>query len=312
MIIFGQGVIRSHPYVYQEIAALHQADVQAFDRVIWHHVGSLVRNFCRTVLLSLSRGYLAPVPVSGVTAKYYRRLAWASATFALFTDLALIVYGGTLKRQEKLTGRFADILSWLYLATATLRRFEAEGRNPEDLPLVHWSLQYAFAQIQQALMGIFENMSVPGLGLVAAWWRLNPLGKMPSDRLGSQVAQITQTPGMPRDNLTEGIYLPDNPQEALGRLEQAMMLSVVAETILQKIKTATKEGKLPPEKPVTLVRQALEAKIISLDEVELLTQAEAARNDAIQVDSFALEEYPKSSASQPLETSELSGLHSSR
>jgi acyl-CoA dehydrogenase len=291
MIIFGQGVIRSHPYVYQEIAALHQADVQAFDRVIWHHFGSFVRNFCRTVLLSLSRGYLAPAPVSGVTAKYYRRLAWASATFALFTDLSLITYGGSLKRQEKLTGRFADILSWLYLATTTLRRFEAEGQNPEDLPLVHWSLQYAFAQIQQGLMGIFENMSLPLLGLVAAWWRLNPLGKMPSDQLGSQVAQIIQTPGMPRNNLTEGIYLPDNPQEALGRLEQAMMLSVVAESILQKIKTATKEGKLPPEKPVTLVRQALEAEIISLDEVELLTQAEAARNDAIQVDSFTLKEY---------------------
>lgn len=291
MIIFGQGVIRSHPYVYQEIAALQQDDVRAFDRVIWHHFGSLVRNFCRTVLLSLSRGYLAPAPVPGVTAQYYRRLAWASATFALFTDLSLITYGGSLKRQEKLTGRFADILSWLYLATATLRRFEAEGHNSEDLPLVHWSLQYAFAQIQQAWLGIFENMSLPGLGLVATWWRLNPLGQMPSDQLGSQIAQIIQTPGMTRDNLTEDIYLPDNPQEALGRLEQAMMLSVVAESILQKIKVAIKEGKLPPEKPVALVRQALEAEIISLDEVELLTQAETARHDAIQVDSFTLKEY---------------------
>jgi acyl-CoA dehydrogenase len=295
MIIFGQGVIRSHPYVYQEIAALQQGDIPAFDRVIWHHLGSLVRNICRTVLLSLSRGYLAPVPVSGATAQYYRRLAWTSATFALFTDLSLIVYGGGLKRQEKLTGRFADILSWLYLATATLRRFEAEGRNPADLPLVHWSMQYAFARIQQGLMGIFENMSLPGLRLVAAWGRLNPLGKLPSDQLGSQVAQIIQTPGMPRDNLTKGIYLPDNPQETLGRLEQAMMLSVVAESILQKIKTASKEGKLPPKNPTILVREALEAEIINLDEVELLTQAEAVRNDAIQVDSFTLKEYREES-----------------
>jgi acyl-CoA dehydrogenase len=152
-------------------------------------------------------------------------------------------------------------------------------------------LQYAFAQIQQGLIGIFENMSLPLLGLVAAWWRLNPLGKMPSDLLGSQVARIIQTPGMQRDNLTEDIYLPDNPQEALGRLEQAMMLSVVAESILQKIKTAIKEGKLPPENPIILIRQALEAEIINLNEVELLTQAEAARNDAIQVDSFTSKEY---------------------
>jgi acyl-CoA dehydrogenase len=305
MIIFGQGVIRSHPYVYQEIAALQQGDVPAFDRVIWHHLGSLVRNFCRTILLSLSRGYLAPTSVSGATAKYYRRLAWASASFALFTDLSLIAYGGNLKRQEKITGRFADILAWLYLATATLCRFEAEGCHSDDLPLVHWSLQYAFFQIQQAFMGIFENMSLPGLGLVAAWWRLNPLGKMPSDQLGHQIAQIMQTPGVLRDKLTKDIYLPDNPQEALGRLEQAMMLSVITESILQKIKIAIKEGKLPPEKPSALVRKAFEAKIISLDEVELLTQAEAARNDAIQVDSFTFQEYQEKAVLLKPEQSEL-------
>ncbi|MEY2833633.1 MAG: hypothetical protein RLZZ574_2892, partial [Cyanobacteriota bacterium] len=300
MIIFGQGVIRSHPYVYQEIAALNQSDIQAFDRVVWHHLGSIVRNFCRTVLLSLSRGYLTPAPVSGATAKYYRRLTWASATFALFTDLSLIVYGGTLKRQEKLTGRFADILSWMYLATATLRRFEAEGRNPKDLTLVNWSMEYAFAQIQQGFTGIFDNMPVPLLGVVAAWWRLNPLGKMPSDQMGSQIARIMQTPGAQRDNLTKDIHIPHNTEEALGRLEQALMLSVVAESILQKIKTATKENKLLPGKPVTLVRNALEAGIISLDEVELLTQAESARNDAIQVDSFTLKKYQEQAIALPL------------
>ncbi len=291
MIIFGQGVIRSHPYVYQEIAALNHSNDQAFDRVFWHHLGSIVRNFFRTVFLSLSRGYLATAPVSGATAKYYRKLAWASASFAFLSDLSLIAFGGTLKRQEKLTGRFADILSWMYLATATLRRFEAEGRNPEDLPVVDWSMQYAFAQMQQGFTGILNNMPVPLLGIVAAWWRFNPLAIMPSDKLGSQIAKIMQTPGNQRDRLTADIHIPANTEEALGRLENAFSLAVQAEFILKKIKTATKEGKLPLEKPVMLIRNALEAKIISLDEVELLTQAKTARNDAIQVDSFTLEDY---------------------
>ena len=291
MIIFGQGAIRSHPYVYQEIEALNKSDIPAFDRVFWHHLGSLVSNCFRAVLLNLSRGYLARSPVSGATAKYYRKLAWASATFALLTDLCLISFGGSLKRQEKLTGRFADILSWMYLGTATLRRFEAEGRNPEDLPLVHWSMQYAFAQVQQGFTGILSNVPVPLLGIIAAWWRLNPIGAMPSDQLGSQIAQIMQTPGTQRDKLTADIYLPTNSTEALARLERALVLSVEAEPILKKIKTASNLGKLPQAKPETLIRNALEAKVISLDEVELLTQAESVRNDVIQVDSFGLEEY---------------------
>ena len=295
MIIFGQGAIRSHPYVYQEIAALNSSNVKAFDRVFWQHLGSIVRNLFRTVLLSLSRGYLARSPVSGATAKYYRKLAWASASFAWLTDVALIRYGGSLKRQEKLTGRFADILSWMYLATATLRRYEAEGRNVEDLPLVDWSMQYALSQIQQSFEGILNNMSVPLLSIVAAWWRFNPISKMPSDKLGSKVARIVQTPGRQRDNLTRDIYLPTDTEEALGRLEQALMLSVAAESILHKVKAAIKANKLPQAKPEKLIRHALEAKIISLDEVELLTQAESARNDAVRVDSFTLEEYQRDS-----------------
>ncbi|MGL4879450.1 MAG: acyl-CoA dehydrogenase domain-containing protein, partial [Waterburya sp.] len=157
--------------------------------------------------------------------------------------------------------------------------------------LIHWSMQYAFAQIQQGFSGILDNMSVPLLGIVATWWRLNPISRMPADKLGSKVAEIMQTPGIQRDNLTKDIYLPTNTKEALGRLENACSLAIQAEFILKKIKTAIKEDKLPQNQPVMLIRNALEAEIISLDEVELLTQAESACNDAIGVDSFTLAEY---------------------
>ena len=184
----------------------------------------------------------------------------------------------------------------MYLGTATLRRFEAEGSPPEDLPLVDWSMQYTFAQIQQALSGIYRNLPLPFLSIVGAWSRLNPIGVMPSDKLGSKIARLMQTPGKQRDNLTKDIYIPVNTGEALGRLEQAFILSVQADLILKKIKTASSLGTLPKERPERLVRHALEAGIISLDEVELLTQAESVRDDAIQVDSFTLPEYQMSGA----------------
>jgi acyl-CoA dehydrogenase len=288
MIIFGQGVIRCHPYIYSEIEALNKSDVTEFDRAFWHHMGWMVRNGFRSVLLSLSRGYVAISPVSGATAKYYRKLAWASATFAFLADIVLISFGGTLKRREKLTGRFADILSWMYLGSATLRRFEAEGHQPEDLPLVDWAMQYAFAQIQEGFEGIFNNL--PMLRVFGVWCRLNPIGILPSDRTGSQIARILQNPGQQRDKLSEHIYIPSDPEEALGRLERAFSLLSQVEPVLKKIKVAISTGKLPQQKPERLISQALEAGIINEQEAKLVREAQNARNDAVQVDSFTLEE----------------------
>ncbi|MDJ0675897.1 MAG: acyl-CoA dehydrogenase [Calothrix sp. MO_167.B42] len=295
MMIFGQGVIRCHPYVYQEIEALERGDIQAFDRALWHHLGLTIRNIFRTRLLSIFRGYLALPFVGGVTAPYYRKLEWASASFALIADLALFSFGGTLKRRENLTGRFADILSWMYLATATLRRFEEEGCQQEDLPFVHWAMEYSFAQIQQGLVGICENWSVSFIGrllrLAGWWWRMSPIGTLPADKIGSKVARSLQTPGEQRDRLTRGIYIPTSEEEALGRLEKAFLLSSQAEPIIKQIKYGIRTGKLPQKRPEQLITEALVAGLISRKEAELVYEAQMVRNDAIQVDSFTLEEY---------------------
>ena len=309
LMIFGQGAIRSHPYVYAEIEALQNSDVVAFDRVIWQHLGSTVRHKVRTVLLSLTRGALARSPVSGSTAHYYRKLVWASATFALFSDFAMMVFGGTLKRRETLTGRFADVLTWLYLGTATLRRFEAEGRLPEDLPLIDWAMQYTFAQLQQAFEGLFANLS-PVLRPWAMLWRLNPIGTMPSDDLGAKVANILQTVGIQRDRLTSGIYLPTHPDEALGRLEQAMNLTLRSEHLFKTIKDASHRGELPQGKPEHLIEAAVIEGVLTTEEGAISRDAAIARNAAIQVDSFAMTEVSQAASlkwnsEQPLSSNDM-------
>ncbi|NET09549.1 MAG: DUF1974 domain-containing protein [Merismopedia sp. SIO2A8] len=240
----------------------------------------------------------SPLSQSGLKEikRYYQKLTWASTTFALLTDLALFCYGGNLKRREKITGRFADILSWLYLVTATLRRFEAEGQPPNDLPLVHWSVQYAFAQIQDGFEGLFQNWDTPIIGSllqgwVYGWWRMNPLGATPSDRLGHQVAAALQQESETRDRLTTHIYQPTNTTEALGRLEHTFTLVHQADPILQKIKVASQSGQLPKARPETLLSDALTAGIISETELKAASEAAIARYESIQVDAFTLEEY---------------------
>lgn len=298
LMIFGQGAIRCHPYAFKEIEALENGDLRAFDEVFWNHLVHVGRNKVRALYLSLSRGYLAEVPVGGPAAPYYRKLAWASASFAFLADVAMGALGGALKRKEKITGRFADVFSWMYLASATLARFEHDGRPREDEPFLHWSMAYAFWQIQQAFDGIYANLNVPGAtamlrGPVALWSRLNPIGQPPSDRLGHQVAQAMQQPGPQRDRHTAGIFVSEDPNDALGRLEHAFRLHHAAEGIERKVKDAVRAGRLPKAPPTELVRQAVQRGIITEEEAERIAEAEQARNDAVQVDAFSLDEYLK-------------------
>ena len=296
LIIFGQGALRAHPFAFKEVDAVEKSDSKAFDQAFWGHIGHVVRNLCRSILLSVTRGHLAPSFRSGGTGKYYRRLSWASASFAIMADIAMGTLGGKLKIREKMTGRFADILSWMYIGTSILRRFEAEGRRREDLPFVHYTMNYCLNQIQDAFDGIFFNMEVPGLGWIfkgpiRAWSGINIISSKSSDHHTHKIASLITQPGEQRDRLTAGIYYPTQPSEALARQEAAFSLVTQAETIENKIRAGVKSGKVPRAKGMKLIENALTAGAITSEEAQVLKKAEEARFDAIQVDDFSEAEY---------------------
>lgn len=295
MIIFGQGAIRCHPYAWEEMKALGDNHLGNFDRAFWGHIGLVMRNTCRALLLSLTHGHLAKTP-GGVTRQYYRRLAWSSASFSVMADLALGLYGGGLKLKEKITGRYADILSWMYLATATLRRFEAEGQKPEHRPYLDWAMAYSFSRIQEGFDGIYANFDAPLVGWffkgpVKLWSRFNRIASEPTDIMGHRVVEGFCKPGDIREALTEGIYIPKEVQEALGRYEHAFKVTYESSEIFAKIKKAVHAKKLPKGRPETLLDKACEAGIITQADVAVARQAEVLRTDAIQVDSFTLDEF---------------------
>lgn len=216
-------------------------------------------------------------------ARYYKKLSWASARFAMLTDLALLTLGSRLKLREKLSGRFADVLSWMYLGFCALRRFEAEGRRAEDLPLARWAVEHALFRIQTAFEGIYPNFGGP-LGWLLrrriSWIRFAPVGLPPSDLLGAEVADVLRRPGLQRDRLTAGLFLPKDPNEPLAKLERAFLLVRDAAPLLHRIAKARLS-----------MDEALEAGIVTPDEADVLRSAAKARAEVLQVDSFSLEEY---------------------
>lgn len=296
LMIFGQGALRAHPFAYQEVKTAGEGDLKGFDTAFWGHIGHIVRNIFRSILLSWTRGFLSVGFSGGPLNSHYRKLSWASASFAIMADITMGSLGGSLKFKEKITGRYADILSWMYLNYAVMRRFEAEGSRKEDLPFVLYSLEYGNKEMQKAFEGIFSNLKVPGLtwffkGVVGRWARLNSMGFGPSDDLGHKVCNAMLADSPQRDRLTKGIFTPDEKEEGLGKLEWAFKLSSQATDVERKIKKAVKAKKLPKKRAKDLVALALEKGIISEQEKDVITRATEARWDAIQVDDFKDDEY---------------------
>ncbi|SDH32724.1 acyl-CoA dehydrogenase [Nitrosomonas sp. Nm132] len=295
MIIFGQGAIRGHPYALQEINAANDEDKKrasiAFDQALMGHIAFGIRNVFRSFFFGLTSRYIKEIPegVLSDTADYYRQLTRFSAAFALVTDIAMLKLGGSLKRKERLSARLGDILSMLYLCSATLKRFEDDGRPVSDLPLLHWSIQDALYRIQQAFDEFLRNF--PGHFLMRGLMRflIFPLGKrysLPADELSHRVARLILEPGEVRNRLTAGIYIPTADNEPLVVLEQALECAIACEAIEAKLRSAAKAGQLVARNE-EIITEALERGILLQEEAVLLEKMKLLRRQVIMVDDFS-------------------------
>ena len=128
-----------------------------------------------------------PDDVAPETRRYYQQLTRFSAALAFLSDVSMGVLGGALKRKEKLSARLGDILSMLYLCSATLKRYETEGRQAADAPLMHWAIWDAMFKAQNAHRRRDFQLSEPLHRRGACAASCFPLGRpyvVPSDELG--------------------------------------------------------------------------------------------------------------------------------
>jgi acyl-CoA dehydrogenase len=292
LIIFGQGAIRAHPYVLREMrAAKEMAGAQAsreFDDALTSHIGHVIRNGVRAFVYGLTHSAFAPVPgnCSAEVRHYYRHVSRLSAAFAFLADVSMLAMGGALKRKEKISGRLGDVLSMLYLVSATLKHYE-DQREPQDLPLLRWSVRDALYRAQQAIDQVLSNFPVKSLA-TALRWALFPLGmpfRPPLDARNRECAAIALEPGAARDRLTAGMYVPKG-DDATGRLEQAFLAAVACEAIDEKLRKAVKKGKVSPQPGTDVGLLCREKGIISADEHAQWQKKEALRRSVIQVDDF--------------------------
>jgi acyl-CoA dehydrogenase len=205
----------------------------------------------------------------------------------MLSDVAMLSLGADLKRKERISARLGDVLSYLYLASATLKRYNDEGRHPEDMPLVKWAVEDSLFKIQHAMNELLNNFPNQWFGRALRVIIL-PFGaklKEPSDEIAHQIAQLLQTPGAARSRLGQGQYLTKENNNLFGRLEQTLEDIILCEPIYEKV-CRTLDQNLPFYQLDKVAELGLAAEAITQNEAELLIKAEKGRKWVIAVDDF--------------------------
>lgn len=295
MMIYGQGAIRCHPFVLKEMyAAAHEDDEQGlneFDSALFGHIGFAMSNFFRSFWFSITGARLLSAPFTDETSQYYRSMTRYSSNMALLSDIAMGVLGGELKRKERISARLGDVLSYLYLGSAVLKRFDDQGRQKDDLPFVHWAMQDCLHNLEIAIEELLNNFPAKGLGKVLKLI-IMPFGKKysrPSDELDHAIATILQTPCEARSRLGKGQYLGRDEGNPLGELEQILDDILACEPLYDKVCEASGE-KLPFTQLNEVADKGLALGVLNEQEAALLVRAEKGRLDTINVDDFDNEE----------------------
>jgi acyl-CoA dehydrogenase len=277
LMIYGQGAIRCHPYLLSEIRAITDKDLEAFDKAFWGHAGHAVRTFFRAWGRSWTGGRIGPTAGDPAMQPHFRQLSRYAAVLAFFSDIAFLTLGGGLKRRELISARLGDLLSELYFLSAVLKRFDAEGRRPEDRPLLDWCMAAGLSRIEAATEGIianFPNRFVAGfLRFIAPHDDRRRAG--PSDLLTGACADVTTRRSDARDRLTADLF-PGLEGEALPFLEEALTLTEQVEPLLKKLHDGRIHDWHSPEAD----------SVLTAADREQLAAAEAAVHRAAMVDDF--------------------------
>ena len=292
LMIFGQGAIRCHPYVLKEMQAARidnaSERLERFDDLLFGHVGYSFRNAVRSLLLGLSFGKFTSVPHDRKTAKYYQKLSRYSASLAFVSDIAMLTLGGKLKQKEHVSARLGDVLSHLYICSAMLKRYEAQGRPAADQAILAWSFHNAIFKIQQALRLVVDNFPNRYMRAMLRFV-VFPFGrreKAPGDRLTHKVAQLLLAPSDTRDRLTHGVYKSATSNHPVCFMERALPQVIQAEPLERRLLKALRNGDIKGITWDEQVRNAVEKSVLSREEADILIHVRELVAEIIAVDDF--------------------------
>ncbi|MBH3472120.1 acyl-CoA dehydrogenase [Pseudomonas putida] len=294
LMIFGQGAIRCHPFVLKEMALAGREDREqaliAFDDLLMKHIMFAAGNAASTLVFNLGLGHFEPVPGDALSRGYFRALNRQAAAFALLADLSMMLLGGALKRRERLSARLGDVLSYLYLSSAALKRYHDLGSPEHMQPLLRWAMEESLGQAEKALDQLLDNFPNRFVGC-ALRLLVFPFGRRhtgPSDELDAEIAAlIGRSKGDPAlEELLAGCFRPQAKGDPVAQLQRASDLLDETAPARKELHQALKDGKVKPRHGQSSIDAAVEEGILQQSECQRLQALEAARRLVIDVDAF--------------------------
>ncbi|MFM2589532.1 acyl-CoA dehydrogenase [Vibrio sp. TBV020] len=294
LMIFGQGATRCHPYVLKEMEAAANPDekqgAKEFDDLLFKHIKHAMGNTFGAFGAALTGSRFIKADMSGPTQGYYKDMTRLSRALAVSADIAMATLGGDLKRKEMISARLGDALAYLYMASAALKKYEDEGRQQQDLDYVHYAVQHCLHNGAKSLQEAFSNYPQKAVGRLLKVI-IFPLGNhfaKPSDDLTVKLAESLMTPGAHRDRLTHLCFVGQDENDSVGLMENAFLAMYDIKSLERKMMRAAKEGKVARKGLLKdRLAQALEANVLTQDEVDQIVAADKLRYKAIQVDHFS-------------------------
>ncbi|MDA9555876.1 acyl-CoA dehydrogenase [Vibrio sp.] len=294
LMIFGQGATRCHPYVLKEMEAAQEENprvgAEKFDRLLHKHIRHSLKNTAKCFSAALTGSRFLKSPTNGEMKQYYQDINRLSAALATSSDFAMLSLGGELKRKEMLSARLGDALSFLYMGSAVLKRYEDEGRRHQDSDYVHYAMQYCLHHAAEALKEVYINFPnrVIGNFMRAMVFPIGNHYAMPDHKLAVKLSVSLMTPGEQRERLSSLCYIGKGENDSVGIMEEAFHAMYSIRALEKRLIKAVKDGKI--EATITMdekLAQGIAMELFSKEEVAKIRAADKLRYKAIQVDHFS-------------------------
>lgn len=296
LMIFGQGAMRCHPYLFDELQLLQSEDkegaLKQFDNLFFKHLGYTFNRGAKAFVAGYVGGSNdAPSFADSFTRPYYKNINRLSAGFALTADMSLGLLAGDLKRKEMLSGRLADIHSHLFICTAILQFYHYGTKSKAERLHAEVALKNSLYTIQEAFMSLFANFpNRMAAGLVS--FVTFPSGRIfapVSDELKCELGDtfMDDFEANPfRDYLKTMVYYNTEPDDVTGRIEHAYQTLLDVEPLWQKFKKAEHKDSFEGLTFEDHVVYASQNGDITAEEAEQLISYNALRFDSLLTDVF--------------------------
>jgi len=212
LIIFGQGLVRSHPYLLDAIYSIENNDEDALFKNVKNILGHSVKTSAQSITKSVFRSRSK----SKLINYYESQLERMTLAFAASANISLLL-GGKIKMAEMLSGRYADVFSNLFHGYALLWK---NHDKIQDERLLAYCLDSLLYEMQESLDQISKNYPNKNLGFLVKAVTF-PFGKsysLPTDDTRKYVSDLVTKESVIRDEFMKGIYIPDDKENVLYKV----------------------------------------------------------------------------------------------